>query len=202
MQVLPAFHTKYPHQLFMVSASVALLVLLSCFNACTNLDRSANGKDQQAQSKKTDGRVVAISDGDTFRLLTNDKKTVRIRMHGIDAPEKGQDFGTRSREVLSELIFSKDVRIEQKSKDRYGRIVAIVYTNGLNVNEEMLRRGMVWHYKEYDKNPDWAKLEQWARSKKMGLWQQYRPTPPWQFRKEKRTGQKVKAGLGTAEETE
>ncbi|RYZ59833.1 MAG: micrococcal nuclease [Chitinophagaceae bacterium] len=130
--------------------------------------------------------MVAISDGDTFRLLTPDKKTVRVRLHGVDAPEKGQDFGTQARQVLSELVFSKEVRIEQKDKDRYGRIVAIVYSNGINVNEELLRRGMVWHYKEYDKSPAWAALEQKARQSKTGLWRQPSPTPPWQFRKEKR----------------
>lgn len=151
--------------------------------SCTNPESIApNG-----ETEKHDGKVVAISDGDTFRLLTNEKQTVRVRLHGIDAPEKGQDFSTQSRQVLSELIFGKEVRLDQKDKDQYGRVVAVVYIDGLNVNEEMLRRGMVWHYKAYDQSEAWANLEQKARSAKTGLWQQPAPTPPWQFRKEKRT---------------
>ncbi|MDQ3278450.1 MAG: thermonuclease family protein [Bacteroidota bacterium] len=180
---------------------VPVFLLLACTN--TDSNKSSHQGNGDGVKEKTDGRVVAVSDGDTFRLLTDENKTVRIRMHGIDAPEKAQDYGTRSKEVLSDLIFSKRVRIEQKSKDRYGRIVAIVYADGINVNEEMLRRGMVWHYTAYDKNQDWADLEKTARRKRVGLWQQPHPTPPWQFRKEKRTGQPAeKMELETAEENE
>lgn len=142
--------------------------------------------DPNSGKEQSNGKVVAISDGDTFRLLTEEKQTVRVRLHGIDAPEKGQDFSTQSKQALSELIFGKEVRLEQKDKDRYGRVVAIVYCNGLNVNEEMLRRGLVWHYKEYDEKEAWAQLEQKARRNKTGLWRQPEPTPPWVFRKEKR----------------
>jgi endonuclease YncB( thermonuclease family) len=159
--------------------------------ACTNPESVAEDNKKEI----TDGKVVAISDGDTFRLLTDKKQTVRVRLHGIDAPEKGQDFSTQSRQVLSELVFGKEVSLEQRDKDRYGRVVAVVYSNGLNVNEEMLRRGMVWHYKEYDKTEAWAELEQKARSNKTGLWQQPSPTPPWQFRKEKRTAKEAQKVL-------
>lgn len=159
------------------------------FASCTNPETVA----ENIGKKQPDGRVVAISDGDTFRLLTDEKQTVRVRLHGIDAPEKGQDFSTQSRQVLSELIFGKEVHLEQKDKDRYGRVVAVVYCNGVNVNEEMLRRGMVWHYKEYDRTEAWAELEQRARSTKTGLWQQLSPTSPWQFRKEKRTAKEIQS---------
>ncbi|NTS41713.1 thermonuclease family protein [Flavisolibacter sp. BT320] len=158
-------------------------IFLLCFLiACTNIER----REGESTLGKTDGKVVAISDGDTFRLLTPDKKTERVRLYGVDAPENGQDFSTQARQALSELVFSQEVRIEEKDRDRYGRIVAIVYSNGVNVNEELLRRGMVWHYKEFDRSPAWTALEQKARQTKTGLWRQPSPTPPWQFRREKR----------------
>lgn len=176
-------HTKKAAPFLRLRKMFRWNIFFLCFLiACTNTERF----DVRNTSEKTDGKVVAISDGDTFRLLTPDKKTVRVRLHGVDAPEKGQDFSTQARQALSELVFSKEVRIVQRDKDRYGRIVAVVYSNRINVNEELLRRGMVWHYKEYDKSPAWTLLEQQARKTKTGLWQQPSPTPPWQFRKEKR----------------
>lgn len=161
---------------------LCIMLPLVFLSSCTNPEST----DKTSTKDKPDGKVVSISDGDTFRLLTEEKETIRVRLHGIDAPEKGQDFSTQSKTALSDLIFGKEVKLEQKDKDRYGRIVAVVYSNGLNVNEEMLRRGLVWHYKEYDKSQAWAQLEQKARKNKTGLWSQPAPTPPWEFRREKR----------------
>ncbi len=71
-------------------------------------------------------------------------------------------------------------------KHRYGRTVGIVFINGVNVNEAMLKAGLAWHYKEYDKNPDWAELEKKARADKKGLWAMNNPVSPWEYRKRKR----------------
>lgn len=139
------------------------------------------------QQEASSGKVVSIADGDTFTLLTSGNNQIRIRLHGIDCPEKGQDFGTAARQQLSSLIFGKQVRIEKKDTDRYGRTIAIVYTNGgQSVNEQMLQAGLAWHYRQYDKNPDWERLEKEARRNRRGLWSQRDPTPPWLFRKEQR----------------
>ena len=139
------------------------------------------------QHDASSGKVVSIADGDTFTLLADGNQQIRIRLHGIDCPEKGQAFGTAARQKLSSLIFGKQVRIEEKDKDRYGRTIAIVYASGnVSVNEVMLQAGMAWHYKEYDKNPEWAELEENARQKRTGLWSQPGPTPPWLFRKNRR----------------
>ncbi len=143
---------------------------------------------QQKTSSTYDGKVVRIADGDTFTMLTPDNQQVRVRLHGIDCPEKAQPFGTVARQKLSDLVFGKQVRLEEQDKDRYGRTVAIVYNEaGVCVNEEMLKEGLAWHYKEYDKNPDWEALEKEARQQKKGLWSKSRPTPPWAWRKAKRT---------------
>ena len=139
------------------------------------------------QQEASSGKVVSVSDGDTFTLLAAGNQQIRIRLHGIDCPEKGQDFGTAARQKLSSLVFGKMVRIEKKDTDRYGRTIGIVYADGaMSVNEQMLQAGLAWHYKQYDQNPAWARLEQAARRNRAGLWSQPDPTPPWRFRKEKR----------------
>jgi micrococcal nuclease len=149
---------------------------------------------QQADSSKTDGKVVSIADGDTFTLLTPDNKQVKVRLHGVDCPERAQDFGQVARQKLSDLVFNQPVKLEVMDTDRYGRTVAIVYTqNGTCINEELLKNGLAWHYKEYDDNADWTRLEQQARKAKVGLWSQRRPVAPWNWRKEKRTGTKKAA---------
>lgn len=151
----------------------ALLFLISC--------NTANTPEQ-------DGKVVGVTDGDTFTMLTPANKQVKVRLYGIDCPEKTQDFGNVARQKLSALIFGQPVRIDKKDKDRYGRTIAIVYNGkGLNINEQMLREGLAWHYKEYDQNPFWSDLMYEAQRKKQGLWVQPNPTPPWQWRKAKRT---------------
>jgi micrococcal nuclease len=128
------------------------------------------------------GDVVAISDGDTFTLLTSDQKQIKVRLHGIDCPESGQDFGSKAKIFLSSLIFSKKILIDDKGQDRYGRTIGVVYLDGLNINEEMLKNGMAWHYKKYDKNPEWSELENSARLDKKGLWIQEGALPPWEWR--------------------
>lgn len=146
--------------------------------------------DRQAANGLT-GKVVGLADGDTFTLLLPDNTTKKIRLYGIDAPERKQPFGTVARQRLSELIFSKQVRVEQKDIDRYGRTVGVAYVDGLCVNEEMLRSGLVWHYTAYDKNPRWADLEQEARRNRVGLWQDQHPVAPWEWRKEQRAKRKA-----------
>jgi micrococcal nuclease len=137
------------------------------------------------------GKVVGIADGDTFTLLLADKTTKKIRLHGVDAPERKQPFGTVARQRLSDLIFSKQVSVEQKDIDRYGRIVGIAFVDGRSVNEEMLRSGLVWHYTEYDDNPRWTELEREARQSKAGLWRDKHPVAPWTWRKAQRQRRKA-----------
>lgn len=145
----------------------------------------------QEDTGKLSGKVVGIADGDTFTLLLPGNTTKKIRLYGVDAPERKQPFGTVSRQRLSELIFSKQVSVVEKDVDRYGRIVGEAFVDGRSVNEEMLRSGLVWHYTDYDKNPEWAQLQKEARRARVGLWQDKNPTPPWQWRKEQRAQRKA-----------
>ncbi|HCZ36919.1 MAG TPA: hypothetical protein DHV26_13440 [Cytophagales bacterium] len=131
------------------------------------------------------GKVIAVADGDTFTLLQDNTQT-RIRLHGIDCPEKGQDFSTVAKEFLSRLVFSKSVTVDVKDTDRYGRTIGIVHVHdSIVVNEALLKAGLAWHYRYYDKNPKWAKLEKAAREAKRNIWSLPDPVAPWDFRKAK-----------------
>jgi micrococcal nuclease len=132
------------------------------------------------------GKAVKISDGDTFTILTSEKKQIKIRLYGIDAPEKGQDFGNVAKEYLGQLLKDQVVTIRSKGRDQYGRTIGIATIGSKNVNEELLKAGLVWHFKEYDKNPDWNLLEVKAREQRKGLWSHTTPIPPWDFRKSRK----------------
>ena len=130
------------------------------------------------------GKCVGVSDGDTATVLVNGNQQVKVRFHGIDAPESKQDFGQRAKQKLSDLIFGKQVRVEILEKDRYGRSVSKVYVDDLYTNLEMVKSGLAWHYKQYaPRDTDLADAENAARAAKIGLWSHANPTPPWQWRK-------------------
>lgn len=133
------------------------------------------------------GKVVSVSDGDTFTMLIQGDRQVKVRLHGIDCPEKRQDFGTVAKEYTSGQVFGKIVQARVLKKDQYRRSVAIVILpNGKNLNQELLRAGMAWHYIKYDKSAEFALLEKQARINKIGLWKGKSPIPPWEFRKLRR----------------
>ena len=142
------------------------------------------------------GKVASIADGDTFTLLTPEKKQIKIRLHGIDCPEKNQDFGTAARQYLSDLIFEKTVKVQKVRIDRYKRTIGIVTVDGEVVNEILLQQGLAWHYKKYDENPKWATLEQEARKAKLKIWSVKDPVPPWEFRTKKSKTKPVKKSGG------
>lgn len=130
------------------------------------------------------GKVIKIADGDTFTILLQDNKKERIRLYGIDAPENNQPFSNNARQFLSKLIFGKSVKLDIKHTDRYKRRVAIVYVNDtININESLLKAGLAWHYKEFDKNQRWDTLEQFAKKNKLGLWADKNAMAPWLWRK-------------------
>lgn len=130
------------------------------------------------------GKVVGVSDGDTLTLLTPRKEPVKVRLHGVDAPESKQAFGARAKEELSSLVFGKEVTVEVVEKDRYGRSVGRVAVGGIAVNVELVRRGYGWWYRDYaKKSVELAKAEAEARNEKRGLWVDKAPVPPWEFRR-------------------
>src|SRR5262245_15182047 len=97
------------------------------------------------------GKVVGVSDGDTITVLDEQKRQHKIRLEGIDAPESNQDFGSRAKQSLSDLVFGKTVTVTSRKKDIYGRVLGDVTVDGKNVNLEQVRRGMAWFYRFYAK---------------------------------------------------
>lgn len=156
-----------------------------------------------ALSESLHGRVVGVSDGDTITVLDADHQQFKIRLCGIDAPEKAQSFGQRSKENLSHLVFGRDVTVEWRKKDRYGRTVGKVLVAEPTCQEATCPKildachaqvvaGMAWWYRQYAKEQEpgdanrYEQSELEARSRRIGLWSDPQPTPPWDWRKEKK----------------
>lgn len=134
------------------------------------------------------GRVVKIADGDTFTLLVNGSEQVKIRLDGIDAPEKGQAYGDKAKEYLSSMIWREPVTVNVKSKDRYGRSIGKVSTPTISdVNLEMIRAGYAWQYRDYNNDKTYTAAENQARKNMRGLWQDKNPIRPQDFRKIRRS---------------
>ena len=139
------------------------------------------------------GKVVGISDGDTINVLHNNKGE-KVRLYGIDTPEKHQDFGKKAKQFTSNMVFGKDVEVESVTKDRYDRTVGLVYINGQCLNEELVRAGFAWVYIQYCKKvicTDWGRIEAAAKANKIGLWSHSNPIPPWEFRHGKSRGSRT-----------
>jgi endonuclease YncB( thermonuclease family) len=126
-------------------------------------------------------KVVSVHDGDTLKVLQNGQQTT-IRLQGIDAPEIGQPFGSKSRDRLAELTMGKMVVIQADKPDQYGRLLGTVEVNGENVNRQMIADGLAWHYTRYSKDSGLASAERAAREARRGLWADARPVPPWEWR--------------------
>ena len=137
------------------------------------------------------GRVVSVTDGDTVTVLDASRIQHKIRLAGIDAPEKSQPFGQRSKQSLSDLVFNRNVVVETEKRDRYGREVGKILVGEQDVNLEQIRRGMAWFYRQYGKELSAADqhlydaAEGSALVAKRGLWANVGPIPPWKYRKTK-----------------
>ncbi|QDU28858.1 Thermonuclease precursor [Anatilimnocola aggregata] len=128
------------------------------------------------------GKAVGVTDGDTIKLIDEEKGNYTIRLEGIDAPESHQAFGTQAKKTLSEKVFGKVVRVEWKETDKYGRTLGHVYFGNRHINLELVNEGMAWHYKKYSTDQNLAAAENLARDQAIGLWRDSRPIAPWDFR--------------------
>jgi len=135
------------------------------------------------------GKVIELEDGDSGKALKG-WTTIEFRLYGIDAPEFDQHYGRQAKSFASDLLLWKEIEFKTLDRDQYGREVGLAYRDGRCVNEELIKSGSAWVYKTYCKESfcsKWEILEKQARGKRMGLWRQKNPTPPWQYRQQKRS---------------
>lgn len=146
-------------------------------------DESVSTEISEANFGKFKAKVIRIVDGDTLEVLFHELP-VMIRLAHIDCPEKKQAFGNKAKQTLSDLCFGQEIEFDFKEKDRNGRYICVIYNSeGINLNKEMIRLGMAWHFKKYSKDNAYAELENEARKNKIGLWQEPNPVAPWDWRK-------------------
>jgi endonuclease YncB( thermonuclease family) len=127
------------------------------------------------------GRCTAVLDGDTIEVL-HGRRTERIRLEGIDCPERGQPFSRRARQFTSALLFGHDVEVLPKTIDSYGRMVARVRVGGKDASMELVRAGLAWHYRHYSHDRELAAAEARSRAERLGVWSRAGAVPPWEYR--------------------
>ena len=155
-----------------------LLSFLLIFSVCT-----------ASASKLLQGKVVSVADGDTITVLDAEKTQHKVRLQGIDAPEKAQAFGAKSKQALYEMVHGKTVQVSFEKSDKYGRILGKVLLDGQDICHQQIKAGLAWHYKKYQNQQPLADREAYrasetaAKNEKLGLWSDPRPVAPWDFRK-------------------
>ena len=183
------------------SFALARLILLlwttglftGCATTATVAREEKSNIDSTAAMEPLIGRAVNILDGDTFDIVVR-SESHRIRLAGIDCPEKHQAFGNQAKERLSQLIFGKLITVTWEKRDRYDRILGKVILNGSDVNLRLIQDGLAWFFRKHAHElPDLDRkefdhAEQLARNAKIGLWFDRDPIPPWEFRRKKKRG--------------
>lgn len=134
------------------------------------------------QDRDFEGRVVGVTDGDTVTVLAG-REQIRVRIGEIDAPERGQPYANRSQQLLSSLVFGKDVLVRYQDTDQYGRIVGRLYVGDIDVSAALVREGAAWVYADYLRDKRLLALEQDARSNRRGLWglSEFERIEPWEW---------------------
>lgn len=163
-------------------ASILVLGLLGCWSI-------------SFANNEISGPVIAVFDGDTIEVLYH-RRPVRVRLHGIDCPETGQAFGAQAKRATSALVFGKTITLRMYGQDRYQRILAdALLPDGKILNHELVESGWCWWYRKYAPGDTvLERLEQNARERRIGLWSDPAPQPPWEWRKRVRSSQRRGAG--------
>jgi endonuclease YncB( thermonuclease family) len=184
--------------LFQAFLLIGIAILTACTShsvpanhnavAPTSLSSKTAETAKSAEPTQLAGMIVGVADGDTVTLLDANHTSFKVRLQGIDAPEKRQAFGEVSRVHLVRLISGKSVTVQWRKRDQYGRIVGKILLDGRDVCLEQIKAGLAWHYKEFEREQSeadrslYAEAERDARSQKVGLWRDPAQTPPWDFR--------------------
>lgn len=142
-----------------------------------------------AHAETVTGKVIGVADGDTVTVLTEGHRQVKVRIAGIDAPEKEQAFGQAAKKSMSDCAFGKVASVAWKKLDRYGRAIGKLTVDSIDCGLRQIELGLAWHYKAYEREQvpadrlAYAEAENTARLASTGLWSEARPTPPWEFRR-------------------
>lgn len=175
---------------FKIILPVYLLILYSCSSRDAII----------AKGDRVSGRVISVIDGDTYDLLVKRRNTIRIRMEGIDAPERGMPFYRVSKDYLGDLCLNQTVTVEITGKDGNHRYLGFSYLkDGSELGEEMIKAGLAWHFTKYNSDPVLSKLESQARAHKKGLWINKNPMAPWTNRSLHRQGVSTKDSFNILE---
>lgn len=140
------------------------------------------------------GLCISVADGDTITIMADENggrenKKMKIRLYAIDSPEGKQEFGLEAKKFVEKMVLNKRVEIDYKDTDQYGRIVGILNYEQYSINEELLKNGLAWHYKQYSRKDYYNRyndLEVEARKKKINIWSNKNSVAPWEFRKKKK----------------
>jgi endonuclease YncB( thermonuclease family) len=164
-------------------------------SGCLNNQYCENGQVRRATQKELpaapqtqpaeqfSGNVVGVADGDTISVMHNGK-AVKVRLQGIDCPEKRQAYGARAKQFTSQRVFGQVVTVIVSGTDRYGRTLGeVVLGDGTNLNRTLVEEGLAWWYRQYSNDDALRQLEEEARAAGRGLWADRDPVPPWEFRK-------------------
>ena len=170
--------------------ALALVSLTACERVATVVSQVVVDQGAEASEVAFRGRVVGVTDGDTITVLDEQNQQHRVRLAEIDAPERGQPWGDRSKQALSVLVFGKSVSVQQTDTDRYGRVVARVFSDGDNINRAMVRDGHAWAYRQYLTDETLIATEARARRERAGLWSMSdaQTVAPWLWRRGERVG--------------
>ena len=156
-----------PNNWYRFSWFICLLLLTSC---------------PGLQKEENVGRVVHVSDGDTFILQPRQGEKLKVRIAYIDCPELNQPYGLEAKAFTLEWAKGKEVRVEVVNTDRYGRAIGWVTADGETLNHLLIEKGYAWHFTRYSSDFQLASLERNARNAELGLWADYNPVPPWDYR--------------------
>jgi endonuclease YncB( thermonuclease family) len=144
-----------------------------------------------APVKEINGKVLMVIDGDTYDVITNQHTKYRVRMEGIDAPEKGMRFYKESGNYLSSLCLGNQVSVRWSKSDRSKRLIAFTYlSDGRELSHEMIKAGWAWHFTKYNRDPDLAALQRAASLRRLGLWVDANPVAPWDYRKSRKSSRR------------
>lgn len=135
-----------------------------------------------AQAADISCRVVGVADGDTVTCLTPEKRQIKVRLAQIDAPEKDQAFGQKSKQALSDLVYGKQVTLQPETTDKYGRTVAKIIVGGQDANLAQVKSGMAWVYTQYARDQNYFTAEKASRASRVGLWSDPNPIEPSKWR--------------------